>query len=656
MADQQQPPEEPKAPSPKRPQARTEPQRLVAGKPPDKRGPPPSPAWARLTGDPVLAIVFLVAIVVPLLAVPADSPHWRGVRGLIVEAGSVLMLGAALWRLRAAPSLRRALAFAARGPNPWLLSLVVLGVSSCLTSHNGAFARQGLLQLAGGALVYGLVAHQTRTRAQFELLLDALIATTILASVAGFALFGGGGAGMAVGTFGDHQLFGAFLMLLLPVMLVTGFSPTAPTRRLAAQAASVLALSGLLLARTRASWIGEALSLLILAALSYRYLVRTQAAASAGARRQRLASWASGLTVLIAVVAFVGLSQMGDSFSRRAQSMTAAAAGRDGSFQSRLPAWRGALAMVRARPVTGWGIGSYPLAQEPFTHVGRGGAAVAALGPSLSEQAHDFYLQLAAELGLPGLLLWLGALAAACAAAKRALAQRRAGSLRQRVLIGALAAAAGQAVDALANPAWQFSEVMLFFWIVLGLGMAAAGLADGLPPGGAPEAWTAPARPWALSLRRCGRLAAIGLATVAAVSEAANIAWVLPAAAYAPPPTPGFELGGCYSNGSYTLDGEQMGSDGTHNQIQVGITTDVSGENHRLVDPKSVSSVSFVLTGAGAPYLSRVVNPGGVTATITYTNPRKVNISGLTATVTATFTSSGGKPQSVTNSITLSHP
>ena len=94
MADQQQS----QAQSQKDPQARKEPQRLPAKRAADKPGRLAGPVWTRLTGDPVLAVVLLVALVVPLLAVPVTSPHWRGVRGLTVEAGSVLMLGVALWR------------------------------------------------------------------------------------------------------------------------------------------------------------------------------------------------------------------------------------------------------------------------------------------------------------------------------------------------------------------------------------------------------------------------------------------------------------------------------------------------------------------------------------------------------------------------------
>ena len=45
------------------------------------------------------------------------------------------------------------------------------------------------------------------------------------------------------------------------------------------------------------------------------------------------------------------------------------------------------------------------------------------------------------------------------------------------VLAACLAAVAGQMVDAVANPAYQFGEVSLLFWLVVGLGMSAAKIA-----------------------------------------------------------------------------------------------------------------------------------------------------------------------------------
>jgi hypothetical protein len=94
-------------------------------------------------------------------------------------------------------------------------------------------------------------------------------------------------------------------------------------------------------------------------------------------------------------------------------------------------------------------------------------------GPSLAEEAHNEYLQIAAELGLVGLLLYLWVLGAFFRTGIRALKERETG-LRKLVLLGCLGGMAGQVVDALSNPAWRFADVSFLLWLMLGLGMATA--------------------------------------------------------------------------------------------------------------------------------------------------------------------------------------
>ena len=63
--------------------------------------------------------------------------------------------------------------------------------------------------------------------------------------------------------------------------------------------------------------------------------------------------------------------------------------------------------MFKGKPLTGWGIGSFPLfapyLAQPATPILEGGM------PSLSQMAHNQYLQLLAETGLIGLVLYLSA-------------------------------------------------------------------------------------------------------------------------------------------------------------------------------------------------------------------------------------------------------
>jgi hypothetical protein len=129
--------------------------------------------------------------------------------------------------------------------------------------------------------------------------------------------------------------------------------------------------------------------------------------------------------------------------------------------------------MIWQQPIFGLGIGTYPAEHSRFVKGALSKDAVQRLGPTLAEQAHNEYLQIAAEMGLVGLALHVWMLGAFFVFGLKALREREQG-YRKLVLMGAIAAMAGQAVDALSNPAWRFADVSLMFWLTMGLGMASA--------------------------------------------------------------------------------------------------------------------------------------------------------------------------------------
>src|SRR5262249_28968099 len=144
--------------------------------------------------------------------------------------------------------------------------------------------------------------------------------------------------------------------------------------------------------------------------------------------------------------------------------------------------WKPTLRAIARRPVFGLGIGNYVLQQNAFTHRGRAAAEVVRDGPTMEEQAHNEYLHTAAELGLPGLLLYMLMLLTFFAKAAHALGRLPAGG-RKALLIGCLAAIAAQSVDAAANPAWRYSNCSLYVWLVLGIGAALVRMAYRRPAG-----------------------------------------------------------------------------------------------------------------------------------------------------------------------------
>lgn len=414
----------------------------------------------------MVAVVVAMIVLVPLLTGST----------LLNNAGKLFafeILGAVLLVLMLAQaqfSEPRAAARALRaGPNlPIILLVFLSGISWALSPYK-AFSLTELLRVGFCAAIYFALAYWLRGKFDLQFVLDALLLTTALVSLLGLAQMGQEQANGDVveGTFGSHELLGSFLLLMLPMALALGLTERGePKRQMAAQVVSLLAVACLLAARTRSAWVGGAVSLVVLSLLAARFSGQV----ILSARRKHLII--GPLAILMgAVVLFVALSQLGPLLGRRAATLTSVA--EDGSFQSRVRMWRGTARMISARPLLGWGVGSYPVREAAWTFSGDSAARVLARGTSHSNLAHNFYLQTAAEIGVVGLGLYVAAILAFFAAGLRALASLETG-LRKTVLVGALAAMAGQVIDAFGSPAYNFASVSLFQWALMGLGMFAA--------------------------------------------------------------------------------------------------------------------------------------------------------------------------------------
>jgi len=124
----------------------------------------------------------------------------------------------------------------------------------------------------------------------------------------------------------------------------------------------------------------------------------------------------------------------------------------DNSTMFRYYTWQGTLHMAAARPLLGWGAGSFPSAYSQFAITG------------YTRSAHQLWLQIAAENGLPALLLMIGVCAAAGMQAWRALR-----STGWPVAAGGLGALAAFIVHGLTDAGWGITSIALLLLVVLAL-------------------------------------------------------------------------------------------------------------------------------------------------------------------------------------------
>jgi len=201
------------------------------------------------------------------------------------------------------------------------------------------------------------------------------------------------------GTFLYPNGFALYLLIVLALVIVLVFESTGVMRRGVLFGGLALVAPVFVITYARAEWIGLVVLLGVLACMQYRRLIPLAAIALVGGA--------------LAVPSSVGLVQ------KRFSDLSSASAHYDAnSWSWRVENWSRMLHFATDRPAVGHGLSSYP----PLTYqeFGTGTRGFSIKGPDSGVFAHNDYLMLAVELGLPGLLLWLAVLVGIARAMLRA--------------------------------------------------------------------------------------------------------------------------------------------------------------------------------------------------------------------------------------------
>lgn len=401
----------------------------------------------------------------------AEAPQVAGsARMLLVEIAAIILL----LLIGTSRSLLENLWDAARrGPNPWILCLLLWSGYSFFVAPFREFAFGELLRVLTGVAAYFIAAYTLRSPRQVSYAVSGLLFFGIAISLYDMASFGQKrGVSNAIhfdySIFGTHENVGSLLVLLLPLALAMALHRgIEEKRRLAAMAATLVLGGALVLARTRAAWAAGVVALLALGVLFILYGPKSDDED----RRPFLARLIGSPVVLIALgfVIFVGVGGIAPVLSKRASLITAL---EDGSLADRLIKWNGAVRMVTEKPIAGWGLGSFPVLQGQWTHQGDEMAKVLKGGTGHENIAHNYYVQWAADTGLIGVFFYVAVLAAFLVAVVQAL-KRSETPLQTVVLCGGAATVVGCLVDAIGSPAYNFHGVSTVLWAVMGVTVAA---------------------------------------------------------------------------------------------------------------------------------------------------------------------------------------
>ena len=369
-----------------------------------------------------------------------------------------------------------------RGPSlPFLLMALWGGVSFFLAPFR-AHAAADLVRVVGGGAAFLIAGYMLPLNRQLGRLVLGLILMGVGISLYDLWEIGQVERGIqdvvSDSVFGTHENVGSLLAILLPFVLAFAVNPRADDKaRLAAQAGALVLGFALLVGRTRSAWVATVAAVVVLAVLFARYGINSGSAAASPKRRgsgNPLAAFLQSPVFLILLGFGILIAVGGIAPFVLWRASTLGNVLEDGSFNDRVLKWEGAARMMREKPLTGWGLGTYLVMQGRWTHQGDDVSEVLTIGTGHQNIAHNYYVQWAADAGAVGLALHVALLATFLVVAVRALKSRSdLSTLRRTLLIGSVGAVAAASVDALASPAYNFHGVWAVFCAAMGVGVAA---------------------------------------------------------------------------------------------------------------------------------------------------------------------------------------
>jgi O-antigen ligase len=424
--------------------------------------------------DTVLTVILAMIVIVPLVA-GTDYLNNFG-KPLVFEVLGCILLALMASQISFGSETLRALSPRLKlGPTLAIIGLVLYSMCTYFIDptarHFELTARAEVIRLFFCGLVYVTLALYVQGEGRLQILLDVLLGVGAIVAVISLCSLGMTSGKLDIhGTFGTHETLGSFLLMVLPLALPIALTDLGEQRRqIFAQIVTLLVAAALLMAYTRASWLGSAVALFVLAVL---YLVFQAQRKPAMNNAERVAMWVGPPFIMIAAVAlFILTSQQGAALSSRASTIAHLSA--DGSGQIRLKLAKGAVHMIEAKPLLGWGPGTFPLMSYRFTGVGRTSQEILSSGTTLDNNAHSFYLQFGAEEGAFGLIFFMVVVVLFLWTTIRALPNMPTG-LRKCVVIGSTSACVGQLIDAAISPSYNLPAISMFQFVVFGIGVLAA--------------------------------------------------------------------------------------------------------------------------------------------------------------------------------------
>ncbi len=261
----------------------------------------------------------------------------------------------------------------------------------------------------------------------------------------------------AFSTFGNPDLLGGYLIFPWAITIGLALSEEHRTWRVLYWVFTLFNAFTGVTSYVRGAWIGATVSLILLV-VAYRQLNKGTSTKLAPVDR----AFIGGGALTVAAVSIA--SSLKPDVVRNVLTRVVSIFQFDqGSALTRFQIWEAARAAIAERPIFGWGADTFRLLFPMF----KPAAYVAVAGYlSVADNVHNYPLQLASGIGIPGVLLMYGLIAFVLVTSARTVFARGAGMSRM-LLAAAWAAVVGYVVHLMFGLSVTGSTV--FLWLCMGL-------------------------------------------------------------------------------------------------------------------------------------------------------------------------------------------
>ena len=432
------------------------------------------------SGKVVIAGLILLAFVLPLIF----SPFTMGMTKIKTTFFNfVLSLLLAVWGFSAIRNTQfKALKFPLRRD---VLSYAIaffftLLIISLIISRYKYASFEEITRYASYFGLYFLIQKYIKTKRQADLMIGTIFIVTGLVCIVGIyqmPRMAGGSLYRIMSSFGNANFFAGYLAIVIPIIVVAFFTYHSWAKPIGALYG--LAITCLIFTETRGAFIGLIVAFLVLGVLLFRFLPKIFFQ-----YKYRFIS-----LVLLTIIPLVFSAISGRGILQRAIQLAAAYQVKEEVLQTetkevlqtgaeveiakdatpRQAIWRGTLGMFSAKPIFGWGVGTFQVIFPQFrpVHYRRSNVQLNTL------HAHSEYMEVAAELGIIGLVAFLSVIVLFFLRSYRSLRTLTEEKSKLMVIGLSCAVIAGLAHN-LVSVGLRWTEPAVTFWLAFGLTMVFA--------------------------------------------------------------------------------------------------------------------------------------------------------------------------------------